>query len=64
MRLEYVLLGGRMSLEERRRFDAYCYQAVLMTEELEDPVRFRVSASNVKITAGWPTNPELGISAI
>jgi len=24
MRLEYVLLGSRMSLEERRRFDAYC----------------------------------------
>jgi hypothetical protein len=24
MRLEYVLLGRRMSLEERRRFDAYC----------------------------------------
>lgn len=24
MRMEYVLLGGRMSLEERRRFDAYC----------------------------------------
>ena len=24
MRLEYLLLGSRMSLEERRRFDAYC----------------------------------------
>jgi hypothetical protein len=24
LRLEYVLLGSRMSLEERRRFDAYC----------------------------------------
>jgi hypothetical protein len=24
MRLEYVLLGSRMSLEERRRFDTYC----------------------------------------
>jgi hypothetical protein len=24
MRLEYALLGSRMSLEERRRFDAYC----------------------------------------
>ena len=24
MRLEYVLLGSRMPLEERRRFDAYC----------------------------------------
>jgi hypothetical protein len=24
MRLEYLLFGSRMSLEERRRFDAYC----------------------------------------
>ena len=24
IRLEYLLLGSRMSLEERRRFDAYC----------------------------------------
>ena len=24
MRLEYLLLGSRMSLEERSRFDAYC----------------------------------------
>jgi len=24
MRLEYLLLGSRMSLEERRRFDTYC----------------------------------------
>jgi len=24
MRLEYVLLGSRMSLEDRRQFDAYC----------------------------------------
>jgi len=24
MRLEYLLLGSRMSLEERRRFDVYC----------------------------------------
>jgi hypothetical protein len=24
LRLEYVLLGSRMSLEERQRFDAYC----------------------------------------
>lgn len=24
VRLEYVLLGSRMSLQERRRFDAYC----------------------------------------
>jgi hypothetical protein len=24
MRLEYLLLGSRMSLEERRQFDTYC----------------------------------------
>ena len=24
LRLEYVLLGSRMSLEERRRFEVYC----------------------------------------
>jgi hypothetical protein len=31
MRLEYVLLGSRMSLEERRRFDAYC-----VVDEVDD----------------------------
>jgi hypothetical protein len=34
MRLEYLLLGSRMSLEERRRFDTYCVVDQLMTEEL------------------------------
>jgi len=29
MRLEYLLLGSRMSLEERRRFDAYCVAAAV-----------------------------------
>ena len=24
LRLEYLLMGGRLSLEERRQFDAYC----------------------------------------
>ena len=34
MRLEYLLLGSRMSLEERRRFDTYCVVDRLMTDEL------------------------------
>ena len=29
MRLEYLLLGSRLSLEERRRFDAYCVANVV-----------------------------------
>jgi hypothetical protein len=29
MRLAYVLLGSRMSLKQRRRFDAYCVEGAV-----------------------------------